>query len=159
MEQLSITDWRDALIAAANELATTSLGYAEGEILSTSATLPRIPLGSFVALTGERTSVQIGLAGSQGHCMLLARAMFCMAPEDEDLGDEDLADALGEMVNVLAGGVKIRLTGRVETLNIGLPIVVHGAIDVTKIAEVDVTLIRWETVEALVFLLRHRERG
>ncbi len=153
-----MNEWIAALVAATNELATTSLGLAEGEVVSTGSTLPEIPYGSFVGLTGETKSVQIGLAASREDCMTLARAMFCMGPE-EDLSEEDLADALGEMVNVLAGGVKVRLKDLVENFNIGLPIVVHGKIDVTKVAQVDVTVMRWDNAEAQVFLIRHKERG
>jgi len=151
---LSREEWRKVVLAAADDLAVTTLGYEPGQVVSNGSVLPEMPFGSFVALTGETISVQIGIAVTRPACLQLARAMLCMEA-DEELGEEDLTDVLGEMVNVLAGGAKSRLADRVEPMRIGLPIVVHGFVDVTKVAEVDVTILRWGAVEAQLILLRN----
>lgn len=156
MAALSREEWRGVLLAAADDLAVTTLGYESGEVISNGSVLPKMPFGSFVALTGETISVQIGLAAARPACLQLARAMLCMEP-DEELDDEDLTDVLGEMVNVVAGGTKSRLADRVEPMRIGLPIVVHGSVDATKVAEVDVTGIRWGDAEVRLILLRNEQ--
>jgi CheY-specific phosphatase CheX len=49
--------------------------------------------------------------------------------EEDDLSDTDVADAMGEVVNILAGMVKSRLSEICCDLNIGLPLFMDGQIE------------------------------
>jgi len=147
--------WADALVSATNELATTSLGYEEDTIISTISDLPDIPMYSLVALAGDDTTLQIGMAATPEDCMELSRTLLGMEPEDEELSEQDLVDALGEIVNVLAGGVKTRMAHVAASMRIGLPIVLKGTVNVSKSTDVSATLIRWDAAEAQLVLLRH----
>ena len=51
-----------------------------------------------------------------------------MGPDDEDLPPGDVADAVCEVVNIIAGGIKGRVNGRVPPIKLGIPIFVHGAV-------------------------------
>lgn len=152
MNEIPLTDWMDALVSAVNELATTSLGFEEGSLVAEQPL--RSSLGSCVALVGDECSLQIGMGGSQENCMKLARALFGLESEDEDPSEQDLADALGEMANVVAGGVKTRMHDHAASMRLGLPLVMHGYVDAPGGAEVATATIRWDSVEAQLLLMR-----
>src|SRR5512147_990453 len=113
---VALDDWLSATVEAASEFASTTLDAALESVASTSK-LPVDLTGCFVALVGEEGSLQIGLASDSAGCMTLAKALFA---SDEDLPEEDVGDALGEIANIVAGGVKKRMaTGQVP-LALGL---------------------------------------
>lgn len=122
----NIESWMDAAAAAAEEVASQALGLeasaATGESAAPSG------FGAFVALSGGDDKVQVGvmldLAGGEA----LARALLGM-PEDEGFGSEgDLADAFGEIVNMVAGGVKTRMNELIPGIQLGLPLCVKSLI-------------------------------
>lgn len=77
----------------------------------------------------------IGLSGpTTGTCALslpatlahqLIHAML-MAPEDERLADSDVNDGVGELINMIAGGAKTKLTQTQYRFNITLPTIISG---------------------------------
>lgn len=156
MEQLPLTDWLDALVIAANELATGSLGFQEGSIVSTESSLSTSVSGSLIALVGHQSSVEVGLCASKGDCAKLARAFLGMGPDDEEeLSGPDLDDALGEMTNVLAGVLKQQLDGRVPSMQLGLPIVLHGLLGASSSAEMVVARMHWQEADAHFLIIRN----
>jgi len=149
--------WLDELVATADEFAEGALGLeAAGE----RERVDRLPVGlttACVALVGERTMIQLGVSVTEGDAGRIAAAMLGIEEDDGALGCEDVADALGEVANVYAGGLKIRMEGRAPQLAIGLPMVLHGRIDVPADTETRVATVRWGSVEARLFLLRKGE--
>jgi CheY-specific phosphatase CheX len=119
---VKLDDWLKATIDAAREFTSTTLDAAlvPGE---QGADISRDLTGCFVALIGDERSLQIGLASNAAGCQILAQALFA---SDEPLSDEDVTDALGEIANVIAGGVKKRMATFQLPLAIGLPIVMDG---------------------------------
>jgi len=106
--------WMNATVDAASEFSTTTLG-APLATLQTSA-LPVDLTGCFVALVGEEGSLQIGLASDAAGCMALAKALF---GSDDDLPEEDVGDALGEIANIIMEG-HIRLTERQQVAQLDI---------------------------------------
>lgn len=127
-QSLSITEWMQALNDAMGEIATTALGLSGFEIVRTSHAVPAGLEGAYLALVGQEDSIQIGLASNAEGCQLLAKSLLGMAPEDPDMEPGDLADAMGEIVNISAGGIKARVHGKVPPIKIGLPIFVTGSV-------------------------------
>jgi len=130
--------WLNATIEATAEFSTTTLDAPLTAL--DSSNLPLDLTGCFVALVGEVGSLQIGLASDSVGCQTLAKALF---GSDEDLPEEDVGDALGEIANIVAGGVKKRMASGEISLALGLPIVMEGHIRLTErqqIAQVDVLL-------------------
>lgn len=122
----NIERWMDAAAAAAEDVASQALGLEA----STSADEAGVPtgFGAFVALSGGDDKVQVGVMLDQAGGEALARALLGM-PEDEAFGSEgDLADAFGEIVNMVAGGVKIRMNEQVPGIQLGLPLCVKSLI-------------------------------
>jgi CheY-specific phosphatase CheX len=82
--------------------------------------------GSCISLIRPNGGWNLGLLGTNESCKSLARALLGMEPE-EDLGKEELADALGEIVNMVAGVVKRKLpAGESQELHLGLPLFIAG---------------------------------
>ena len=146
-------DWMAALISATDELATTSLGFDEGTVVSTSSNFPEIAPDDYVSLIGIKEPLSIGLVTTREDSFALARALFAMTPEEDDPSEEDLTDALGEITNVLAGGVKSRILD--ESMIIGVPTVLSGteASGVCENRSVSISAMRWNDVEGKVFLM------
>jgi len=55
----------------------------------------------------------------------ISAGMLCMDSPDE-LSDDDVVDAMGEICNMVMGSVKTRLQDHVESLTISIPSVVEG---------------------------------
>jgi CheY-specific phosphatase CheX len=152
-QSLSTSEWMDALNGTMNEIASTALGLEGSAHVRTSACIPTGLEGAYLALVGEQDSIQIGLASSAEGCQILAKAMLGMEPGDEDLPAGDLADAVCEIVNILAGGVKGRVHGKVPPIKIGIPIFVHGNVqssDRTVLAVAEVVVGRVPAALVLV---------
>jgi len=155
MNQVPLKGWMEALISAMNELAVTSLGYEEGTLVSKDSTLKEEFSGSYIALVGDNTSLQIGVGTTREGCTRLARDLFALEPEDEDLSEQDEADALGELANVVAGGLKSRMSDHASDMQLGLPLMFHGTIEAPKHSEVSISVIRWNAAEVRLILLRN----
>jgi CheY-specific phosphatase CheX len=130
--------WLEATLDAANEFSSTTLGFDLGDPQAIRR-LPENLTGCFVALVGEQESLQIGLASDSAGCQTLAQALFAA---DEPLPDPDVSDALGEIANIIAGGVKKRRVAKTG-MALGLPMVMEGHVRITdrqEIAHLDVAL-------------------
>ena len=78
---------------------------------------------------------QITFTGSVEGCLCIccgltcaqtiAANMLCMDSPDE-LNDEDIVDAIGEIANMVMGSVKTRIQDQVKDISISIPSVVRG---------------------------------
>jgi CheY-specific phosphatase CheX len=128
MATISHTEWLEATVASATELAKTSMGFTTSRVVGKWDELPEDMAGSWVALVGQGVGVQVGIASSLDGCYGLARAFLRLGDGDE-IADDDVVDALGEMANVIAGGVKRRMAKLDPSTRLGLPIVVRGRVE------------------------------
>ena len=144
------------MVSATNELASSSLGYENGLIGKLSDSPPCNFEGSCVALIGDEDSIQIGIGATQSDCRELARRLFGMEEGEEgELSEADVADAMGEMANVIAGGVKVRVANdNSMSMNIGLPIILQGHIVIPNNCEIAETTMQWQDVAVRLLLLR-----
>jgi hypothetical protein len=128
-----IDSWLDAAVAAVEESAP-ALGF-EGLQRGVRAREAGPDLfGAFVAVTSDVTCIQIGLLATvRGHGTL-ARTLLDLG-DDEVLGDADKIDAVRELANVIAGGVKRGMICQDPGLRIGLPVFVHAAVEKTASRE------------------------
>ena len=62
---------------------------------------------------------------SPAHADKIARGMLMSEPDDK-LSDEDICDALGEVVNMIMGGVKARLHDLVSDIQLSVPSTIMG---------------------------------
>lgn len=125
---LSINDWMAAMGETMNEVATTALCFSGCEIVRTFTEIPDGLEGAYLALVGQEDSIQIGLTSNAEGCQALAKALLQMEPGSEEMEPADVADAMCEVVNIIAGGIKARVNGKVPPIKLGLPIFVKGAV-------------------------------
>jgi hypothetical protein len=155
MAQISSNEWLEAAVSAAAELSKTSLGFPSNRVTGKWEALPNDMAGSWVALVGNGSAVQVGIASSLEGCWALARA-FLRMPEGEEVPEEDVVDALGEMANVIAGGVKRRLAHLDPSTRLGLPIVVRGRVELGDRLTPAVAEVRMGPITAHLIVLCER---
>lgn len=118
--------WTESVTSALSEVAASSLSVemtVEGVELASPATL----CGSLVALVSGRNVVCVGFSSRPEGCRQLAGAMLGLEGADIDgLSHDDVRDSIGELVNILAGAVKTKLSGEDAELTLGLPIYFEG---------------------------------
>lgn len=127
MSNLTTEEWLRIIGGAADEVATVALGFEKCDVKVRSTAIGSQHVGAYLPLGTLEHPMQIALLAEPSGCQALAKALLGMDAGDEDLGDADLSDAVSELLNVLAGGVKRRAQGRVE-IQMGLPLFVKGVI-------------------------------
>ena len=107
------TRWQAAIAGAAVEIATYALGFSGAEVS------PATPLDA------------TDLVGTPDSCRAIAAAML-QTTTPETLTMADIADAVGETLNMLGGAVKRRVQSAGNELELGLPIFMIGHIQRTN---------------------------
>ncbi|GEM_PF-5121898 len=111
-------------------------------------------LGSSIQLEIDDAVVEIGFFAEENVCRQLASALLGMDAEMLEEFGLDLQDALGEVCNILAGGLKGRLHHHHEHFQLGIPTGLDMASflhDPPRIANLELTL---EDSSAAHFTLR-----
>lgn len=114
----------DALTESTSELTATVLGglpfAAVGDTTNFGA-----GHGAYLGLVAQEEPIQVGILVDSAGCQALAKALLGMEPADEDLPAPDVSDAMCEVINIIAGGLKRRVSGNMQ-VTLGLPIFVSG---------------------------------
>jgi hypothetical protein len=121
----SATSWIAAVCESMVHVATTTLATSVTVGESPEPRTPRHP-GAFVPVSAAEASVQIGIVGDEVSLRTLAAALLGLPAAEVAMAD--VADAMGEIANMVAGGVKTRMLAQVR-VTVGLPVFVHGWID------------------------------
>jgi chemotaxis protein CheX len=107
------------------EMMQTMLGVpdaAPAEARIEKGTLPDTALTAFIGIAGEWTG------GVAVHCSAeLARALaarMLMTDDAASLSEDDVRDAMGEVCNMVAGGLKTRCQGVGVDFNISVPVII-----------------------------------
>ena len=118
-------EWLACFADAARNFAAASLRFEDG--VAPESTLGGSRPAAYITILGESTSVHLGIAASEEGCRTLARAFLGMRRKEE-ISESDVVDGLSEILNIVAGKVKSKLSGRDRTLRLGLPMFVVGQI-------------------------------
>ncbi len=154
---ITLAQWRHAVEGAAQEIASYALSFP-GAIVQDPVGLERTVslIGAHIPLVGDSGSYDLALVAAPDDCKALARAILCMAP-DAPVRDVEVADAIGEIVNMLGGGVKRRMSGNgVTDLLLGLPIFMHGYIQPTERMTVICLPTKLGAIETMVLIAGQR---
>jgi hypothetical protein len=154
--KLTVAQWRTAVEGAANEIATYALSFS-GAVVQDPVDLARATamIGAHIPLVGAGLAFDLALVSSAEGCLGLSRAILCAGPT-APLKDTEVADAVGEIVNMLAGAVKRRMSGHRADLELGLPIFLHGYIQPTDRLSVLSLPVRFHTIETMVLIAGQR---
>ncbi len=116
--------WLEFMISGMKGVAVNPLGFASGaEVVNYPRTLPSTYRGAYLPFEGGDEKLWMCLFADERGSQSISRALFGMGPDEDDLDDEELGDAVGEVLNVVAGLVKndVRDEDKQITLTIGLP--------------------------------------
>lgn len=156
----ALNHWLDIMADAVRELAGTSLGVADQEVVL----LPETEnpgegsTGAFLALVSDDESIQVGMVSDGAGCRTLSAAFLGMEPEEAvELTGGDIADSMGEMINIVAGMLKVRMAKDQASMNLGLPIYLGGQIEATPQQEVGVWGLRIRDVDVQIIVVRQRD--
>jgi hypothetical protein len=114
----------DALTESASELTATVLGGLPFEALGQPKEFGA-GHGAYLGLVAQDEPIQVGILVDGTGCQLLSKSLLGMEPTDEDLPQADVSDAMCEIINIIAGGLKRRVSERMP-VTMGLPIFVSG---------------------------------
>lgn len=150
--KLTLAQWRSAIEGAATEIALNAFsfpGASVGDPVGHEAAAAMI--GAHIPVLGSVGAFDLALVAVRENCQALSRAILYASP-DQVLKDTEVADAIGEVVNMLAGAVKRRLTGLGAELELGLPIFIHGYIQPTERLSVIALPTKFGTVDTMVLI-------
>ena len=155
--QLILGQWRTAIETAAREVATYALSMSGATIrdpvgLDATATM----IGAHIPLVGAGQAFDLALVATPDGCQALSRAILQIGPGPA-LPAADVADAVGEIVNMLAGSMKRKLSGFGADLTLGLPIFIHGYMQPTNRLSVIAFPTLFGTIPTIVLISGHRD--
>jgi len=134
--------WLGDLETAFTETAQGALGLDDVQVTDHPDALAARWQGAYLGLVGPTGAIQIGLAADEETCQSLAKRLLGMDPGDEALPAPDMADALCELVNILAGAFKGKVRDRAASLQMGLPVFFDGCVQPTERTAVAIASVR-----------------
>jgi CheY-specific phosphatase CheX len=152
-DQLPLEVWITAVEDGLRDVARDGMGHANLEVVSRTAEIPEKMPGAFIPLMSADESVQVGLVSTPDGAQKMARAMLQMG-EGETLSQADLADALGEATNILAGFVKRNMQPHKQNVQLGLPLYVNGHLEMTDRVRAIVSHLKMGEIPVAVIVLR-----
>jgi hypothetical protein len=125
---VNIGELLESVAGAAQEIAAgpLSMRATSWQGLSSSL-LPEGLCGVYIPLIGEGLALQLGVLAERGVCRQLAKSLLGMGEGEALESDDDVFDAVGEIANLIAGGVKVRLAGQLN-VNLGIPLALTGRV-------------------------------
>ena len=149
--QLTESDWLAATLSGLERIAE-SFGLPAPLVMGFGKILPATN-GGYLTISGERISHTIGIAASDVHSRRLVAEAFGYSATEVELAD--LADAMGELANILVGSVKSLVTGRAGELVAGLPWFLSGQLWVSS-SEVTTATVLLGDIEVLAVVIRQQ---
>jgi hypothetical protein len=127
---LAPCDWLGALEAEFAALATGTLGLSNVKVEARLDAPPPAMAGAYLGLLAPWGGVQLALVSDADGCAAIARGLLGTLA-GEALEPPDVADAVCEVVNILAGAVKARVRQH-GPLQMGLPTFFRGPVQPTE---------------------------
>lgn len=155
-----VDDWLAAAQDALREVGATALGCADmsSYAASPSSLASSVGLGgAYVQVMSEREVVVVGLCAAAPALAALSGALLGCA--GADVSPADVTDAVGEVANMLAGGVKRRLSPARPGLQLGLPMFIRGHLEPRERQALRVVEVRLSPDIAVVVVVLYEPRA
>jgi len=151
--------WLEKMAEATKEFSVTSLGLNE-EAVKVNKSLnapPKGMSGAYLTMVSLDDTLQLGMASNKNGCKSISGALMGMTGgEMNALSKEDIVDAMGEVVNIIAGMVKTKMDKINPKINIGLPVFLNGNIQPSHQQEAGAIEIKIGDVETQIVVIRRR---
>jgi hypothetical protein len=122
----SMESWLERILDAADEVAQTTFNSPANDVQPLDKVPPQRQ-GSLLPIQRGTESLYVGIMSDQDGCVALTRALLAME-DGQAPAEADITDAVGELVNILAGVVQRSLDGEGSRVVLGLPMYVRGEI-------------------------------
>jgi len=153
---VELEHWLEAMRSAAEELVSVALASHTYEYVPGRNDIPwKQTIGAYVPIVANNFSVHLGLLSSPDGCHSIARSLL-NRPEDEKVSEEDMADAIREVVNILGGMTKTRIEGDIPRSTLGLPIFINGHVQITREQEAGLQMIKIGSTTCYLIALRQK---
>lgn len=152
-----VDDWLAAAEDSFREVAATALAFRDVTSVARAATAPAGLGGAYVQLMSERELVVVGLCAAEVNLRHVSGAL--VGCSGADLSHADVTDAVGEVVNMLAGGVKRRLVAAHPGLQLGLPLFIQGHLEPRERQQLRVGQLRWSPDSSAFVVVLHEPRA
>lgn len=119
--------WLQALVESIDEVASVFLGMEVADPVYQDGPPSEAVSTASIRLSSPESTYLIGIAAERGGCTEIARALLGMVDSDGPLDDAAVDDAFAEVLNMVAGGMKKRLSQIEGGLMLGLPAVKNDA--------------------------------
>lgn len=130
---IELKEWLEALTEVTRDFAAGSLRFDGSASADGPAILGPQP-AAYIAILGETCSIHLGISTTASGCRMLVRALLGMR-QKEEIAEKDVVDGLSEILNILAGKVKSRMSSRDRSLKLGLPMFILGQIQLSASME------------------------
>ncbi len=154
---VSIETWLTRVLEAAEEVASTTFNAAANDVRELDK-MPHGKEGSLLSVQKGPESLYLGVLCDQDDCKALTRALLQME-EHEELVEEDITDAIGEIINILAGVVQRSMDGAGSAVTLGLPVYIRGEIIAPARSEARFASINLGPAQAAIVVVRGELNG
>jgi|GEM_PF-1176178 len=120
--------WCDIAVDVTSEVSTTTLNL-DATLKGPLSGLPDHSYGGYLQLSNDAVVILVAITAEKDACEALSRALLFLE-EDEEVSADDMSDAMGEIVNMVGGGMKTKGADLQAGLNLGLPFFVEGRLEV-----------------------------
>ena len=150
---MPIDQWLEWAVKGMKDVATDSLMCSDFELVD-DAEKTQAPFGAWLSIKAGDEPLHIGILSSEEGCTSMTRSLLFMEPDEDDPSREDMADAVGEIVNIIAGIMQRDLAGEVPEIQLGLPIFVAGEVVKHPAQEAANSDVMFDGTSAKVVVLR-----
>lgn len=159
MEQSTIgmQDWVKAIQEATNDMALTVMGLSETCSFGASESgFSSGDGGALISLANANHSVQIGILADEDGCKKLSGKMLGLESDESELSKIEVSDTMGELVNIIAGGVKRIMSEATGSIQLGLPVFVTGHVESSDKIETVVIPTQIAGIDTRLMILKKR---
>lgn len=153
MTDLAVGEWQEAAIQVAQDIGTGVLAFEECSPVDRVGNIGQDRQGAYVPILSGDCSLHVGVVSDESGCASLTRALLGMAP-DEAVSIDDIHDAVGEIANMVAGGIKTKVTAKGTDAQIGLPIFIQGHIESGSATQSVVSQLKFGDVEVCITVVK-----
>jgi len=139
---IGMQEWMEYFRQATQEVVSTALKFESSSKSEKGARVEPRPKagtaakddaprpGAYIAILSDNASMHLGISATAEGCRTLARSLLGYH-STQDVSEREAGDAVSELMNIIAGKVKSRVSERDQTLRLGLPMFIQGRIQET----------------------------
>lgn len=155
LAQNLLATWSEATVDALKELTSSTWGLEANLVEPTPERFPKGVPGSYIALVGDHYNFEFGVGAEWSDAEELSKMLLFMEP-DEEIAEDDVADAMNEIANIVGGGVKRRMSDFDGSLKLGLPAFFEGPVFPTEEQEAAYAQVEIDGKTVYLVALKHR---